>query len=136
MNPTTPEGPATPPASFPTVADALRQALAFHREGRLIDAERLYQAILEAEPAQADALHNMGMLQMQCSNPAAALPWLHAALEAQPQNRRCWLSYAEALLEAGQAEDARLVITTGRGAGLDGEDADLLEARIIAAALG
>lgn len=48
---------------------------------------------------------------------------------------RRWMTYAEALLEAGQAEDARLVIATGRGAGLDGEDADVPEARIIAAAL-
>lgn len=135
MTPAMPANPAALPASFPTVAEALRQALEFHRDGRLIDAERLYRAILDAEPAQPDALHNMGVLQMQGINPAAALSWFHAALEAQPQNRQCWLSYAEALLEAGQAEDARLVISTGRGAGLDGEDADLLEARIIGACM-
>jgi predicted O-linked N-acetylglucosamine transferase (SPINDLY family)/thioredoxin-like negative regulator of GroEL len=74
----------------------------------------------------------MGLVQMQCSNPPAALPWFKAALEAQPQNPQCWLSYAGALLAAEQADEARQVMLSGRAAGLDGPAADLLEARIIA----
>lgn len=125
-------GTSAPVASL-TTRQALQQAVAAHQEGRLIDAERLYLAIVQAEPAHPDALHNLGWVQMQCSNPPAALPWFKAALEAQPQNPQCWLSYAEALLAAGQADDARQVMLTGRTAGLDGQEADLLEARITVA---
>ncbi|MCK0509081.1 tetratricopeptide repeat protein [Aromatoleum anaerobium] len=122
-------GTSAPVASL-TTRQALQQAVAAHQEGRLIDAERLYLAIVQAEPAHPDALHNLGCVQMQCSNPLAALPWFQAALEAQPQNRQCWLSFADALLAVGRADDALQVMLTGRSAGLDGEDADLLEARI------
>ena len=114
---------------------ALAQAVALHRAGRLIDAERVYKQILEALPKQPDALHNMGVLQMQCTNPAAAVPWFHAALEAQPENPQCWLSYAEALLEAGEAADARMVLDAGREAGLRGEEVDMLELRVISAVM-
>lgn len=134
-----PASPASPEIRVPTGhagGDALAEAVALHREGRLIDAERAYKQILEVLPRQPDALHNMGVLQMQCSNPAAAAPWFHAALEVQPENPQCWLSYAEALLEANQAAEARMVLETGREAGLEGEAADLLELRVIAAQMG
>ncbi|MDO9597684.1 MAG: tetratricopeptide repeat protein [Azoarcus sp.] len=114
-------------------ADILNQAVACHQEGRLIDAERLYQSILQVEPANVDALHNMGLLQIQCSNPVAALPWFKAALEAQPENPQCWQSYAGALLEAGVPDQARQVLLSGRSAGLEGPEVDLLEARVTAA---
>lgn len=124
-------GPA--PASGLTAAALLPQALLAHREGRLMDAVGLYREMLRIEPAQPDALHNLGVLQMECSNAPAALPWFRAALEAQPQNPQCWLSLAEALLVTDQADEARQVLLTARAAGLDGAEADALEARITVA---
>lgn len=111
----------------------LKEALQAHQQDRLIDAEQLYLRILAIEPAQPDALHNMGLLQMQCSNPLAALPWFKAALEAQPGNPQCWHSYAEAFLEADQADEARQVILAGRAAGWEGNELDLLELRVTTA---
>lgn len=119
-----------------SLATIFAEALSCHHDGRLVDAEDLYKQVLSAQPDHPDALHNMGVLQMQCSNPTAAVPWFRAALEAQPENPQCWLSYAEALLEAGHAADARMVLDTGREAGLQGEAADLLELRVIAAVMG
>lgn len=129
--------PATPEyAAQLSAADTLKQAVACHQDGRLIDAERLYQSILQMEPANADALHNMGLLQIQCSNPLAALPWFKAALEAQPENPQCWMSYSGALLEAGVPDQARQVLLSGRAAGLEGPEVDLLETRVTAAWAG
>lgn len=130
MFPVTPEVAADAPATSLSAAEALQNAVGHHQAGRLVDAERLYRAILQVEPANPDALHNLGLVQMQCSNPQAALPWFKAALEAQPQNPQCWLSYADALLAAGQADEARQVMLTARSGGLDGQQADMLEARI------
>ena len=45
-----------------TVDQALKEAIAAHKEGKLQDAERLYRAILEAQPSHPDANHNLGVL--------------------------------------------------------------------------
>jgi len=107
------------------------EALSCHQAGRLLDAEALYKTVLASEPGHADALHNMGVLQMQCSNPAAAVPWFRAALDVRPESPQCWLSLGEALLGAGRADEARQLIMLGRDAGLDGAEVDALEARVL-----
>ncbi len=46
-----------------TIDEALQQAVAAHKEGKLQDAERLYRAILAVSSfAHPDANHNLGML--------------------------------------------------------------------------
>lgn len=120
-------------ASIPVTSDELQQAIAYHQADRLGEAETLYREILLVEPSNPDVLHNLGLLLLQRAEPALALPYLNAALEVQPQNPQCWLSYADCLLAAGMVDDARQVILAGRSSGLDGAAADLLEARITAA---
>ena len=66
-----------------SIADVLRQAVACHRQGQLPEAERLYRAILQAQPAQPDANHNLGVLAVQVKQAAAGLPHLKAALEGE-----------------------------------------------------
>ena len=41
-----------------TIEQALQQGVAAHKEGKLQDAERLYQAILQSQPMHPDANHN------------------------------------------------------------------------------
>lgn len=117
------------------VSTIFAEALSCHHEGRLIDAENLYKQVLAAQPEHPDALHNMGVLQMQCSNPAAAVPWFQAALNAHPENPQCWLSLAEALLGDDRVDEAQQVILTGRESGLAGAEVDHLEARVLQASL-
>ena len=77
------------PQSLPLEV-ALRQAVAHHQAGRLSEAEELYRAILQAQPGQADANHNLGVLAAQVGQPAAGLPYLKAALDAdQPMSNTC-----------------------------------------------
>ena len=45
-----------------TIEQALQQGIAAHKEGKLGDAERLYQAILQSQPLHPDANHNLGVL--------------------------------------------------------------------------
>ena len=44
-----------------TVDQALRQGVEAHKEGKLQDAERIYRAILQAQPNHPDANHNLGV---------------------------------------------------------------------------
>ena len=86
--------------------EALAQAVAHHQAGRLQEAEGLYRAILQAQPAHPDANHNLGVLAMQLGQCAAGLPYLKSALSAAPGNGQYWLSYADALQALGQLDEA------------------------------
>jgi tetratricopeptide (TPR) repeat protein len=60
----------------------------------------------------------------------ANLAILKAAVEAEPGNGRHWLAYIEALLAAGQRQNARLVLDHARRHGLRGPAMESLAARL------
>ena len=65
-----------------TIDQALQQGIAAHREGKLQDAERLYRAILQAQPSHPDANHNLGVLTVAVGRPLEALTFFKQALDA------------------------------------------------------
>ncbi len=78
-----------------TIDDALKLAVAHHRKGRLNDAEKLYRAILAANPSHPDANHNLGVISFSVGQPEAALPFIQRALESVPSHQ----IYAQTLKE-------------------------------------
>jgi len=103
-----------------TVEQALQRAVTHHQAGRLQDAERLYRAILQAQPNHSDANHNLGVLAVQVKQPAVGLAHFKAALEANPNLGQYWLSYIDALVQTGHLGVARKMLELGRQRGLDG----------------
>jgi predicted O-linked N-acetylglucosamine transferase (SPINDLY family) len=93
-----------------TLAETLRQAVEHHRAGRLAEAEQLYRAILQVQPRQPDANHNLGALASSVGNYRAALPFLKAALAAGPDVAQYWLSYVAALIAAGETKKAKRLL--------------------------
>jgi predicted TPR repeat methyltransferase len=61
-------------------AASLEEALAHHRAGRLQEAEAIYRARLAADPADADAMHWLGVLASQCGQQELALELIERAL--------------------------------------------------------
>ncbi|MEI6108276.1 MAG: tetratricopeptide repeat protein, partial [Opitutae bacterium] len=114
----------------PIVEQDLLQAVARHEAGRLQEAEQLYRAILQTRPDHPEANHNMGVLAGQRKQPADGLTYFLAALEADPTCGRYWLSYAGALIQSGQVEDARQVLSVARQQGLEGDEVAALELRL------
>ena len=57
-----------------TIEQALQQGVAAHKEGKLQEAERLYRAILQSQPAHSDANHNLGLIAVSVNQTEAALP--------------------------------------------------------------
>ena len=57
-----------------TLDQTLQQGIAAHNVGNLQEAERLYRAILESQPAHPDANHNLGLLAVSVNQAEAALP--------------------------------------------------------------
>lgn len=113
-----------------TIDQAFKQAIAHHQAGQLQDAERLYRAILQAQPNHPDANHNLGVLAVQVKQPAAGLPYFKTALEANPKQEQYWLSYIDALIQTGQTEAARQVLAQGRQRGLQGKALETLACRL------
>ena len=92
-----------------TVDQALHQGVTAHKGGKLQDAERLYRAILQAQPNHPDANHNLGVLAVAVGKPVEAIPLFKLALEANSQVEQFWLSYIDALIKLDRVDDANLV---------------------------
>tara|TARA_B100000787_G_scaffold42158_1_gene29976 strand:+ start:118 stop:504 length:387 start_codon:yes stop_codon:yes gene_type:complete len=113
-----------------TIEQALQHGLAAHKQGKLQDAERLYQAILQSQPTHADANYNLGLIAVSLNKVALALPLFKTALEAFPEIEQFWLSYIDALIKENQLETAKSVLTEGRKEGFLGKEFDDLEFQI------
>ena len=114
-----------------TIDEALQQGIAAHKEGKLQEAEKLYRAILSAQPNHPDANHNLGVLTVAVGKAPEALPLFKLALEANPKQGQFWLSYIDALMKAGQLDTARQVLQQGKDAGLQGDKVDSLAAQLV-----
>ena len=110
-----------------TIDQALQQGIEAHKAGQLQDADRLYTAILKAQPNHPDANHNMGVLAVGVGKVEQALPFLKTALEANPSVVQFWLSYIDALIKLGKLADAKTVLDQAKSKGAKGDGFDKLE---------
>jgi predicted O-linked N-acetylglucosamine transferase (SPINDLY family) len=89
-----------PAASTPAAPDLLLQeALAHHQAGRLPQAEKAYQQILQANPQHPDALYLFGVLAYQVGQFAVAVQLIEQSLRLRPD-------FAEAYSTRGSALNA------------------------------
>ncbi len=111
-----------------TILDqAFQKAIACHQAGQVQDAEALYRAVLNIQSDHPEANYNLGVLLMRAGQPAAGLPYFLALLEADPTQGQYWLSYVDALFQAGELETAREALAHAKQQGLQGEEVDALE---------
>ena len=104
-----------------TIQQALQQGVTAHKEGKLQDAERLYRAILQSQPAHPDANHNLGVIAVSVNKADAALPLFKTALEANPKIEQFWLSYIDALIKEQQFDNAKQVLKQAKKQGVDSD---------------
>lgn len=112
------------------IEQALPQAIACHQGGHLQEAERLYRAILQVQPRHPVANHNLGVLAVQVKQPAAGLPHFKVSLEVDPKQGQYWISFIDALIQAGQLNEAYRVLAQGRASGLQGGAVDAMAERL------
>jgi len=84
----------------PSLAEIFEKAVSLHEEGRLLEAERAYQAVLKAEPNHFGGLHYLGVLRAQQNRLDEAITLLGLALAQDPNS-------AEAHNDAGSVLHAR-----------------------------
>ena len=113
-----------------TIDQALQKGVEAHKAGQLQEADRLYTAILKAQPKHPDANHNIGVLAVDVGQVQEALPFFKAALEANPNTAQFWLSYIDALIQLEQLADAKAVLDQAKRKGAKGDGFHNLEQRL------
>lgn len=73
----------------------LEESIAAHRAGNLVEAERLYRAVLAQDPNRADVLYNLGMIYGQWQRPADALRHFSQAVTIKPDFGEAWFMVCE-----------------------------------------
>ncbi|WP_443636752.1 tetratricopeptide repeat protein [Candidatus Njordibacter sp. Uisw_058] len=104
-----------------TLDEALQKAIEAHKAGQVQEADRLYTAILKAQPKHPDSNHNMGVLAAGVGKAQEALPFFKTALEANPSIGQYWLSYIDALIKLDRITDAKTVFDQAKKKGASGE---------------
>jgi tetratricopeptide (TPR) repeat protein len=85
---------------------ALHQAIALHQAGQLTEAERIYQAVLAAQPRNFNALHLLGVLRHRQGRPEEAVPLIEAALRIDVGSADAHGNLANALRSLGRLDEA------------------------------
>ncbi len=65
-------------------ADMLQQAVMLHQQGKLVEAEALYETVLRQAPGELNALHLLGVLRQQQGRAGEAAALLERVLAAAP----------------------------------------------------
>jgi thioredoxin-like negative regulator of GroEL len=119
-----------------TIDQALQQAVEAHKAGQVQEADRLYTAILKAQPKHPDANHNMGVLAVGVGKVDQALTFFKTALEANPATAQFWLSYIDALIKLNKLAKAKSVLDQAKSKGAKGDGFDKREQRLLEAGQG
>ena len=85
----------------------LALALEHQRAGRIDDAEALFRRLLDADPADADALHGLGLVALGRGDIATALDLVEEATERNPQSALFMSNLAAVHHKARLVERAR-----------------------------
>ncbi|WP_144111432.1 tetratricopeptide repeat protein [Paraburkholderia sp. BCC1886] len=112
------------------IQTVLASAIAEHQNGFLDEAEKLYRIILDASPQHVDAHYNLGALSILRRRPEAAISHFEIAVGARPNDAQYWLSYIDALCQAGETEAAQLMVEAARQRELAGSLIDKLVERL------
>src|SRR5206468_1272663 len=80
----------------------LQRAIAHHQANRLDEAVRLYRAVLDADPDQADAHNNLGLALQQLGNAEEAGAHVEIALERKPFWPTPYLNLGQLLRDRGR----------------------------------
>ena len=105
----------------------LQQAVTLHQQGRLDDAERLYNSVLAAKRDHFDALHLLGVLMHQRGRSAEALKLIAKALETGTKSADALLNHGNVLF--GMRRFAEALSDYERALALRPDDVELLSNR-------
>jgi len=96
----------TAKANTAFIPGALQTAIQHHQNGRLPQAQALYQHILQADPSHPDALHLLGLIEHQQGDSATAIALIQKAIKARPADPAFHFNLGVLYLDLVQPERA------------------------------
>jgi len=87
-------------------SELFKVAVGLHRNGRLLDAEQVYQKIIETCPEHADALNLLGIVAYQRGNIEIAIDSLNKAVEIEPNCLEYHNNFGNILVASGKLKEA------------------------------
>lgn len=115
------------------INDVLQLAIEHHQSGRLEQAVMLYEEILKIQANHAEANHHLGLIELQTKGVNEALTRLEIAARIAPEYEQYWVSFIQALIQAGAIETAVTALELGQKFGLKRDTAQSLAADFIQA---
>lgn len=85
---------------------SLREALALHEKGQISEAAAIYRHIIARDPHNAEALHLLGVAELQSRNAAAAVSLIGRAAEIDRRNPLYLSNLGLALSQLGRFDEA------------------------------
>ena len=113
-----------------TINQALNEAVGLYKAGNIEVAKRLFSRIIQIEPNQPDANHNMGRLLFESGNLKEALPYFKTALEANFGVTQYWFGYIDVLFRLQRFSEASELFTLAKDKGCEGLEFDDLGEKI------
>lgn len=104
--------------------EALKLAMALHRDNQFDQAETLYRRILDVLPEHPEALHFLGLLARQRGRSREATELMRKAVAAQPEYGSAHVNLGNLLFEAGEFKESEFHLR--RALDLDPDDARAL----------
>ncbi|MBI3838863.1 MAG: glycosyltransferase family protein [Planctomycetia bacterium] len=93
-----------------TIAQALALGVQHQQAGQLPRAEQIYRQVLQVEPGNTQALHNLGMLALEVGRTDDAIAWLRQAVALDPTNSVFHGHLGAAFVIASRWPEARLAL--------------------------
>ena len=103
-----------------TIKQALDEAVGSYKAGNIEAAKRLLSRIIQIEPNQPDANHNMGRLLIESGDLEEALHFLKTALEANFSEAQYWFSNIDALFRLNRFSEAAELLEIAKDKGCKG----------------
>lgn len=93
------------------------------KHDRLDEAKHLYIEVLNINPNDANANHDLGFIEAITEGPQTALPRFKRAVQFAPENEQFWVTYFDALTQLNDFEAAKTALKFGQQYGLKKETA-------------
>lgn len=88
------------------VASKLNVAIAYHQSGQSLQAQALYQQILQTDPKQPDALHLLGLVEHQLGHSDRAIALIQQAIRVRPADASFHFNLGNLYQDLGQLDEA------------------------------
>ena len=108
----------------------LKTAYANLNTGNIEEAEKIYLGIIDVQPLNAEANHNLGIIEFKTNRATNALLRLEIAIQTKPENEQYWISYIDALIIFEDYPSAQAAINLGLEYGLSTTLATTLQNKI------